>query len=228
MTNFLSRLPQTQKRTMVILGALLLFVALVYVVVEHRLSNLAKTLTQQIVEQETLLAEIAKTTSNNGTDSYVENLVHDCAIEERTEFDRLLGTLDTGLPDPELTRLEQLFGRCGSFYAERKAVTVARLSREIEVYETYVLQLQTLKTLSLEKEYHVETWKELALAEKQQAELFMNLVTLQDKIIRALIEGKTPESLEIKTILTEVSETQGMLIVTNKQASDIRDVLKAP
>ncbi len=226
MTSFLSRLPETQKRIVLIGSALILLTTFVYAVAEYKLNSLTNTLTEQISLQEALLMEIADTTARNGVDATTETIIRDCTVTERNEFDTLLGRLDSGLSKSEIDTLDRLFGRCGYFYAERKSIMVARLVREISVYGGYVEQLKTLKTFTSSNKYRVETWQELAEAEKRQADFFRELVILQDQIIKALLEEKSVQSEEIKEILTKVSEVQGQLANANGQSATLRATLK--
>ena len=181
----------------------------------------------QIAEQQTLLATIAEITARNGADSVTEAIVRDCTIKERSVFDDKLGRLDDGLPRTELVELERLFGRCGSFYSERKSVMVARLSREIEIYRDYVDQLSVILGEDMSDDFFVAKWEVLATEESKQSEYFSKLVKLQDEIITALLAGRVASSPEIVEILREVREVQETLLVANKQASNIRSELIA-
>lgn len=209
--------------------ALLLGIALVFFLVSfavnERLSDLQLETKVLISEQETLLATIAETTARNGADEMTETIIKDCSIAERTRFDELLSTLNSGLNRAQLTELERLFGRCGNFFAERKSVMVSRLQREIEIYETFVNQLSNLSGEDEAIEYKVAEWKNLSELEAKQSDLFSKLVLLQDQIITELLSGSTPDSEEIATILQQVKETQETLVVTKSQATDIRSIL---
>ncbi len=212
-----------------ILIALLAGIAVVYFLVSfavnERLSDLQLETRVLISEQETLLAAIAETTARNGADEITEQIIIDCSLQERTRFDELLSDLNNGLNRTQLIELERLFGRCGGFFAERKAVMVSRLDREIEIYANYVEQLSNLSGEDKTVEYKVNEWKELAQLEVKQSELFADLVTSQDEIISTLLAGNSPTSEEIQTILQAVNETQETLLVTRTQASTIRSTL---
>jgi hypothetical protein len=205
--------------------AILASYAAIDFVVKEKLEDHRTQLQLQISEQEKLLATVAETTARNGADKVTESIVKDCSVTERTDFDTLLSQLDKSLSLSDLTKLERLFGRCGSFYAQRRAVMVAKFEREIEVLEAYVTQLQTISDEKTIEKYQLQMWKELAIAEKKQSELFNTLVQQQDQIIGTLLEGKSPSSIEIREILTSVSETQESLFVASKQAASLRAVL---
>jgi hypothetical protein len=213
----------------VVLGAAILFV-FAYVggvlIARERLADLRSELLVQISEQQTLLFAIAETTARNGADEITERVVKDCSIEERTEFDALLGRLNSSLSKTELTTLERLFGRCGSFYAERKSVMVARLEREVEVYENYVTQLEQIGRVNT-KDFKVELWKQLVDDENKQSIEFGSLVQHQDKIISALLEGKSVTSPDIKKILDEVKQVQQSLETASLSAGEKRRALDA-
>lgn len=209
MINFLSRLPQKQKRILLISSSLLLLAALVYGYVEYRLKNLEDTLSSHVAEQEVLLTELLSTTSTP--------YIHDCAIAERIEFDDLLGSLDQGLSSVELSRLEYLFSLCGSFFADRESLLATTLSREVEVYVSYVEQLQALKTLPADE--NVQEWQRVAAAETSHAASFVQLVSLQHEIIKALKNGQSVDSDEIRSILEEVQKVQTAMVTSKKESA---------
>lgn len=198
---------------------------LIVVVVKEKLEDLETKIEGSLKDQQVLLATIAEATARNGADAVTESIVSDCSIDERTAFDELIQKLDAGIVTSELTTLERLFARCGSFYSQRKAVMVARLTREIEVYATYADQLQAIsneRTVSL---YQVETWKRLAMAEEAQSKQFATLVALQESIIATLVRGKSASSPEIQSILVEVKNTQSALTAAHLESSTIRTEL---
>jgi hypothetical protein len=213
----------------VLLGASILL-AFAYIggllIAKERLADLRSELLVQISEQRSLLATITETTARNGADEITERIVKDCTLAERTEFDLLLGRLNDGLSKAELTALERLFGRCGSFYAERKSVMAARFEREVEVYENYVSQLERIGGTGIE-DFNVSLWKELAASEQMQSTEFGLLAQNQDKIISSLLEGKSAISPEIKTILEEVKKIQLSLTEASASASEKRTALDA-
>lgn len=212
-----------------VIAAFVFGVALVYFLVNTVTQNRFQELESQarllISEQQSVLAVIAETTARNGADAVTERVVRDCTVAERTTFDTLLGSLNNGLSQVQLIELERLFGRCGGFFAERKSVMVARLAREIEVYETYVNQLSTIVGENVSEEFQIEGWNNLSAAEKKQSELFSQLVTMQDSIISILLTGKSIDSPEMIETLREVKEIQETLAVTNQQVSKVRTQL---
>lgn len=208
---------------------LLLGVVVMYLIVTSLVSNRFKEIELntrvQMADQGVVLATISEITARNGADTITESIVKDCNISERNQFDNLLGQLNNNLPHSQLVELERLFGRCGSFYSERKSVMVERLAREIEVYEDYVNILSVILGEDVSSDFKISEWEALAIEERKQGELFAKLVQLQDKIINTLLEGKNASSPEIVEILHEVREVQETLLVTRKQASDMRSGL---
>lgn len=206
--------------------ACLLGIAVVYFLVNLLVATRFQELELQtrvlVSEQETVLTTIAETTARNGADSVTEAIIQDCSLAERASFDTLLNELDRGMSHAELTKLERLFGRCGGFYAERKAIMTSQLVREIAVYETYVKQLSLIMHKNVDAEFQIKQWNELAQEEQKQSKLFSQLVSKQDDIINTLLAGKSAESAEIATILREVTEIQETLIVTSKQIAKTR------
>ncbi len=213
----------------ILIATLLIFALYITVnnIIDNRLERVESEARINIANQKATLLAIAETTARNGADSVTESIVKDCSTEERSQFEDYLNRLNTGLINSELSELERLFGRCGSFYSDRKSVMVSRLAREIEVYEAYVAQLSVILDKDITDEYLVEKWNNLASAEKEQSELFAKLVQQQDKIISTLLAGKLQSSPEIIDILKEVKETQESLVYSNKQASTVRAELAA-
>ena len=176
-------------------------------------------------DQRAVLTTIAETIARNGADSVTESIIRDCALQDRTRFDTLLGKLDQGLSYAELGELDKLFGSCASFFAERKAVMVARFEREIEVYANQVALLDTLSLSDAAAEANLEQWQALLSEERAQSQYFANLVTAQKNIIDALLDGKSTQSDEIQTILRTVPEIRDELVFSRQKAATIRETL---
>ncbi len=206
---------------------LLLVALLSSYIVNQRTEDLESTIRIQLAEQQALLSTIAETTARNGADSITESIVRDCAIDDRSRFNKLLGSLDSVLPRYELIELEQLFVLCGNFYSERKAVMVSRFAREIGVYGSYVEQLSSLTGKKQNDNYSLDQWKSLIANEEVQSDLFSTLVRSQKKIIDTLLEGRAADSEEIGVILSQVRETKEALILSKTQADKLRAELTA-
>ncbi|MCA9359798.1 hypothetical protein KC850_02040 [Candidatus Kaiserbacteria bacterium] len=210
------------KNLVVLLIGMLVMYFGVTTMVDKRFAEFETNTRSQITEQLVLVSAISEATSRNGADAVTESIVKDCSVSERIQFDDLLNNLNNNLNRTQLTELERLFGRCGSFYSERKSVMVARLTREVEILEGYVNQLSVILDKDISSEYSLEDWKKLSEEEKKQSELFANLVVLQDEIISTLLSGKNAQSPEIEEILQQVREVQETLLVANAQASALR------
>jgi hypothetical protein len=208
------------------LGILVMFMV-VSLLVNSRFSEIESKTRVLVYDQVAILSTISEITARNGADNVTESIVRDCSVEERTRFDNLLSQLNNNLPHNELEELKQLFGRCGSFYSERKTIMVSRLAREIEVYEDYVELLGIEVNKDLSTDFRINSWKSLASEERKQSELFAELVSLQSKIISTLLEGKKADSSEIIEILNQVKEVQENLLIARKQASGLRSELVA-
>jgi len=191
----------------------------------NRLYELELVTRAQIAEQETTLVAIAEIVARNGADAVTESIVKDCTLAERTEFNALLGSLNSGLARSELVELERLFGRCGSFFAERKSVMVARLSREIGVYESFIEQAATIAGRDVSGDFKLAGWQTLSELETKQSDLFSELVQLQDEIIVALLTQEEGRATSLTDIQDRVTEVQENLTLANKQAATVREEL---
>jgi hypothetical protein len=216
-----------QKTMITLLAGIVTAVVIVYVVslqvTNARLEQLSSHTETTLAEQQTLLVAIAEATARNGADSVTESVIKDCPANERNQFDDLLSNLNHGLSNTELTTLERLFGRCGAFYAQRKAVMVSRLAREIEVYEYYVEQLSLITGNDQSEIYSIEEWQTLVAEEQKISSLFAELVSLQDEIITSLLAGNSSQSDELSAILLKANEVQETLVVANTQAGMMRE-----
>jgi hypothetical protein len=175
-----------------------------------------------VAEQETTLISIAEVTDRNGADAVVAEIVKDCDIVDRQKFDALLGNLGT-LTKVELVEVDQLFGACGNFYAERKALMVARLNREFEVYQDYVTLLDTVDSRSEEILYPVAKWSELTAFELQRSSLSYELVVIQKDIIQTLLDGVSIQSAQMLSEVTKAQEVNDTLSYIGVKIDTIRE-----
>lgn len=223
--------PRSSYRLFQYAMALVLGVVVVYtattLVSREQLEDVRTTVELKIAQQQTVLASVAEVTARGGADAVVASIITDCSSGERGRFDTLLGTLDRGLTASELSELSRLFDRCGSFFAERKAVMVARMKREMEVYREFIDLLGTVTGGSPRERYEVGEWERLVAAEEQQSSLFSELVSLQGEIITSLEAGTSAGSDEIAALLQEVSQVRESLAVATVQAAELRADLNA-
>jgi hypothetical protein len=187
-----------------------------YTVTVHNRATVAE-LESVILSQEKLLLSLADATRVNGADSATERIIFDCKAEERQRFDTLLDLLSANISKAELTELNTLFYKCGSFFADRKSVMATRLVREVEVFSDYLSLRDILKNTATDETRTLEAWKKLAEAELKTAEYFNQLVQLQGTIITQLNSGKQGTSPEVMATLNEVSTVRGQMLVLGTQ-----------
>src|SRR5690606_5572118 len=128
-----------QKRTLGMVAAVgILIIGFLYItqtlfayVVREQNEETLLSVDLRIAEQELLLVTIADLARRTEADAVTNRIVVDCSADERREFDTLLDTLGLSITPAELRQLDTLFYKCGSFYADRKAVMAARLYREV-------------------------------------------------------------------------------------------------
>jgi len=208
---------------LVLIGALLLSM----LIVSQRTQAYQDTVETQLSAQVELLQALAIATSQNRADSATGVRIKDCQPEQRTTFDGLLGRLDSGLQRSELLQLEQLFSACAYVQAERKAVVVAQLDREVAVLASYAEQMSVITSTDAAPDYAIASWERLVEHESAQVTGFDELVIAQKSIIDTLLEGKAADSPEMLAILDTVRETQEALLFANTQAATLRAELGA-
>jgi len=196
-----------------------------HLVVSERLDDAQNQQKLDIALQQTIVVSLSEIMTRGGVDTVTAAVIKDCEPVERDRFDFLLGKLGITIMANELSELSRLFDRCASYYARQKAVMAARFEREVEVYELLTNRLTTLAPREDLSVYRVETWKEIARIEREQATLFETLVRLQGEIIDALVAGKNATTSEVVTLLNSVRETQEMQAYNVVTMSNLRSSL---
>lgn len=177
----------------------------------------------RIAEQEQTLAAIAEITDQNGADSVAADIIRDCPADSRIRFESLLNRLGS-LSGAELVEIESLFDACASFFSERKAIMVARMEREFEVYRDYVDLYTKLDVRTVPTQYQVSDWEKLTQLEKRRGDLLREQVAIQATIIAALQEGLSITSdLEKELVRAQqITQEAGAL---NQQIDTVRQEL---
>ena len=210
-----------RKSVLVGLCSLLVFTAgVVWYVGETKADTIAVT-RLKIAEQEKRLATIAEVTGRDGADAVVEKIIQDCNAENRARFDTKLSQLPT-LRGSELVEVEQLFSACGNFYAERKAVMVARLEREYEMYLDLLSILALVDSKTAELEYDGASWGRLVAKEVERSTLSTKLVEIQGNIITDLKSNVSVSSDVMQATMVEGQKTKEKLIAISSEIYTLR------
>lgn len=210
----------TKRVTVGIILAITLIISLYFVVIYTIKSQNQAVISQHdtlINDQEKLLLSLADITRRNGADAATARIIKDCAPLDRARFDSLLDLLSSTISQSELTELNTLFYKCGSFFSDSKAVMATKLAREVDIYSEF-LNLRSI--ISNEKKDHTEkltAWRNLSEAEIKTAEYFNQLVVLQGTIISELIAGKSATSPSVLATLNEVNAVRGQMTILTSQ-----------
>ncbi len=192
--------------------------------IQEMKSDIQSIATLKIAEQEKVLTTLAEVTDRDGADSVVEKIIQDCSSENRARFDTQLSRLPE-LRGAELVEMEQLFNACGNFFAERKAVMVARLKREYEVYLDLISILALVDSKEATLRYDTKTWGNLVLLEDERSVLSTKLVTIQGDIIRQLKLGTPLSSDTMQSTLVDGQKTKDTLIQLSERIDVVRQSL---
>ena len=183
--------------------------------------DIATLLELRVTEQEKTLVTLAEIIERNGADQVVGEIIKDCAPESRERFDGLLDRLAT-LRGSELVEVSQLFEGCAGFFAERKAVMVARLEREVEVYSDLVEVYEEIDSRAPRTLYRVEEWQQLVSLESARSDLLNQQVILQKDIIDTLLTGVRANDPAMESKLTEASNIIENFSVLSIQIDQLR------
>lgn len=175
----------------------------------------------QLESQEKYMLALAVTTDRNGADAVIQETISDCA--RRDEYETLLGRLAT-LNKQELITVQNLFENCGNFFAERKALMVSKLEREIEIYTHTIELLETLRSNPSAIARHDE-WKQLIEHEKTRSALLTEQFTIQKKIITLLISGMSAQSTGVYTLVQDAQKVNELLIFNDTAIDILRESL---
>jgi hypothetical protein len=211
---------ETRRVTVALILAVILLISLYFIVryiVDNQNRDTVAALDTRIFDQEKLLISLAEATRVNGADAATERIIVDCKADERQQFDKLLDLLSANISASQLTELNTLFYKCGSFYSDRKSVMATRLVREVEILSEYLTLRSVMSTVTDVESKKLESWKNLAEAELKTAEYFNQLVLLQGKIITELNSGKKPGSPELLATLNDVNNVRGQMLILSKQ-----------
>ncbi|MCA9363013.1 hypothetical protein KC851_01715 [Candidatus Kaiserbacteria bacterium] len=195
--------------------------------VNTRLAKLQNEIDKQMTEQRAVIASLIDDTTSNKVVKTGNIIIRDCTLTERVEYESLMSRLNDGLSQSDLTELDNLLGRCGSYQHEQKLLLLAKLEREIDIYENQLDQMVTVVgNQEVVNDYDLALLRDYINSEKDKAGLAGELVKKQDGIIKALRAGNAPNSPEINTILQEVTEIKETLNVMNLQTEGLREQLK--
>lgn len=211
--------------THIMISVHLLIIVMVIVIAAWASDRTARAQEQLLKEHigsvKTNLVTLAETTDRNDADATTAAIIVDCP--RRREFEDSLNRLAT-LSRRELIDAQQLFESCGSFYAARKALMVARLEREYEVYGDYVTLLSKFNE-NAPTETKMNDWRVLIDNEQTRSDLLTKQTAIQSEIIRLLISGATPSSKTVTTETGAAYELLQSLTVLDRQIDDIRSRL---
>lgn len=168
--------------------------------------------------QEARMLALAEITDRNGADESAAPIIKDC--ERRSEFDSLLGSLGS-LGKKDLLTTQSLFEACGNFERERKALTVGKLERELEMYRDLLALLRTFTEDDLGG-YHEVQWEDIVEHEKLRSALLSDLTDIQGEIIAELIRGSSVGGKTVSTLVAEAQNIGQRLIVYDRTIDEAR------
>jgi hypothetical protein len=201
----------------VILAVVVFFTAwLVYQSKSETLVLLQANIEKQVAH----VTELAELTDRNGADAITEKIISDCP--RRTEFENQLNALNTATKK-ELISIQQLFESCGAFYAERKALMVARLQREFMSLMSNLEILKTIRDLT-PKEEAFKKWGALIELENTRSVLLNEQTTIQAEII-TLLMSNTEGRARITKLVQDGQNVNQSLLVADTQIDTLRTAL---
>ncbi len=213
-----------QRHTQIAVHLLLIALAIIIgtMVSEYNQNRIQAEVTTRLFSQFDYMYELASITDRNGADEAIASIVADCG--RRQEFESLLIKLDS-LTKKDLITVQNLYDNCGNFYAERKALMVSKLERELQIYSDLVSLLSIFDS-NAEDVSNLTTWRDLVEKEKTRSTLLHDQSIFQQKIITLLISGSTKESKDVGILAHNAQETWDLLGVSDSTIDVLRESLK--
>ncbi|MFZ2253483.1 MAG: hypothetical protein WAW13_04960 [Minisyncoccia bacterium] len=187
-------------------------------VADSNQSKVEGKILEQIVTERNLMLQLATLTDHNGADETISRIVSDCS--RRTEYEDLLTSLES-LSKKDLIAAQNLFESCGKYYTERKALMVAKLEREFEIYTTYVAILKEFHD-DKELDRNTDMWKDLISLENDRSSFLSDQNHIQAKIISLLISGSVVSSKELVELIRDAGEINELLGVSDHKIDALR------
>jgi hypothetical protein len=206
-----------------LIGGLLMY-GVAHQIAEKRLALLQTNLESQQAIKATEATNLATLLAQGGTSPAAATIINDCTVGERAQFDNRLGRLDLGLSKTELSELDNLFNRCASVQATRRAIMVLQLEATVTEHAALVEHRKLLG--SYEKSDSIKEQLQLLLAsEKSISSLSYDQVNLQKEIIQDLLLGLDVGSVAANELREKGSAIRNELISLTETSAVIRENL---
>lgn len=202
--------------------ALVFSLGIASIYIEQSQAETALKLEVAIAEQSQTLSTLAELTAQNRADSIAEEIIRDCSPDSRARYESLLNRL-AQLNPSELREADQLFDACAGFFAERKAVMVARLQREFEIYQSYIELYSELEPDNVHS-YPVEEWSSLVELERERGALLSEQVAIQGNIISEL-QQPARDTDTIESLLVRAQQVADRAAELNRSITRAREAL---
>jgi hypothetical protein len=190
-------------------------------VANHNQHNIETYIRDKAIVQNAYLLELATITDRNGADAIIENIVSDCP--RRNEYESFLNSLGS-LSKRDLITVQTLYESCGNFFAERKALMVSKLERELAWYQELIVLLEELDSNAPDRATF-NSWQELVTLEKMRSTLLTEQSAIQEKIITLLISGSTAYSKDVGALVQDAQEIRDLLNVNDIKIDTLREGL---
>jgi hypothetical protein len=217
----------TTKNLLALAAIVLVIIAITQLVVQQRLSHQQVIIQEEIENKLVSLNELDQQVVNGTVSQPYSEVLNDCTQPIESEFQDLLNRLNTNLSSVELERLRVLLVFCGQQDSLGRIIMSELLAREVAALVSQLEQLNALTTFSVDEQYSLTAWQELAREVGIEAGLYGDLVSQQEAIIEALLAGESRQSQVITDILSQVAETQENIVLARTKANNAREVLSS-
>lgn len=192
-------------------------------VAHYNQQRVTESIQKHLDAQVAILWDLAVVTDRNGADEVVSRIIADCP--RRGEYETLLNDLGI-LSKKELITVQNLYESCGSFFAERKALMVTKLERELHIAHEYaeILSIVNKKSVS---SYKLDTWKEVVAKEETRSALLSDQTAIQSKIIALLISGATTSSKDVRALVQDAQDIGELLNVQDHEIDTLRGKIQS-
>ena len=191
----------------------------------HRTQAAQVLLQEEITRLESEAVKVAAAINKNETMYGVDQLLSNCSVEDRSDFETLLSRLESGLSKAELSNLSQFFDRCAAVSAQKRTILTIYLEN---IVKSLSVAIEARKSLSKyeEMDTRLMRYQELLQAEKVINTQLFTLVDLQAEIITSLQTGVGVVSKEADLLRSKGGTIQSEIAAKTEIANLLRKELQ--
>lgn len=206
------------------IAGLVCVITIGYQVAERRVLQLQVLLEQEIISTAKEVSTVATDLARGTVSDTAKNIISDCTVSERAQFENRLGRLEQALSVQELEELDALFNLCAAVQARQRAITLLALEEATINLADQIAYRSNLGTYTAFDSF-LETATQILSNEKKISTLTFDQVNLQKEIITKLLAGLNVQSSNATELRTTALAIRSELIELVSLNTTLRESL---